>query len=376
MTDRGPSIASTGGPSSVLLPWLEKFLAGGPAPVEPDLLATQMGEQPEGLLTRRPNVLPLTVDAQTGQLTWAMPRLFDVLGQTQLGTVRGTGVAKAPPPIQSLSRPELLPDAVRSSGQVPEMIEAWGDVFPRKTVEKILKGLPEWYKGDLAVAQKYWPELLSEGYGQAKPALPKSDSLEDLSVPRKARRMLYPDEVVGPQPPERVLEGDPLQRSVEQGYLSKDLYSGVPTWGEEPPIAFRDPQTSGKGFEQAIFLTDKPSVADRYAKTYGTVMPLRARMKNPLDVEWRQHAATKSYNEDAMQGLIDKALQEGYDSLILRNIYDMGGMQDQYLVLNPNQLRSKFARFDPQNIDANNLLASLTMMLGGAAAIMPPEAQK
>lgn len=477
MTDRWPTIASTGGPTPALPDWLSKFLVGGPTPIEPDLLSTQLGEEAQPGQTRRPNVLPFTVDAQTGQLTWAVPRVLDLLGQTQLGSVMGGGrVAQAvekAPPVQSLSRPELLPDAVKSSGRVPEMAEYFGDPTPRHVVKSVLEDmLSPWLPQEQAMVQKWWPEMLEakaaktppqtvsadnalaklkafgkeadsyaqkpwteadqlvgpaqpemlyttmfgthpadkmekiykdwlkmggvldaeeqalvskhwpemlEGYkgGVAPPTVPApvaSSSWEVPFEPKKARRMVYPDEVVGPEPPVRDLAGDPLQRAEQLGFLPKDLYSGVPNWGTDPPIAFKDPRTSGKGFEQAIFLTDKPSVAEQYGQTYGTIMPLRARMQNPLDVNWAEVSHSDSYNSYTMQTLINEALEKGHDSLVLRGMYDLGGKQDQYLVLNPNQLRSKFARFDPQNIDANNLLASLTLMLGGAAAI--PEGKK
>jgi hypothetical protein len=70
------------------------LVRGGPAPVEPDLQATQMGAQIEPGQTRRPNVLPFTRDAQTGELQFAMPRLFDIMNNG-LPSAAGSGIAPA-----------------------------------------------------------------------------------------------------------------------------------------------------------------------------------------------------------------------------------------------------------------------------------------
>src|SRR5215207_7930136 len=49
-------------------------LLGGPAPMQPDLVQTQLGAPVGPGQTRRPSVLPLTRDAQTGELQLALPR--------------------------------------------------------------------------------------------------------------------------------------------------------------------------------------------------------------------------------------------------------------------------------------------------------------
>jgi hypothetical protein len=59
---------------------------------------------------------------------------------------------------------------------------------------------------------------------------------------------------------------------------------------------------------------------------------------------------------------IDLAISEGYDGVILKNHYDAGGVQDQYVVFDPANIRSVNAAFDPAKTDSPNLLA------GGAAA--------
>src|SRR5215204_3949457 len=65
-------------------------LLGGPAPMQPDLVQTQLGAPVGPGQTRRPSVLPLTRDAQTGELQLALPRLLDLLGNATPSAVGST----------------------------------------------------------------------------------------------------------------------------------------------------------------------------------------------------------------------------------------------------------------------------------------------
>ena len=56
---------------------------------------------------------------------------------------------------------------------------------------------------------------------------------------------------------------------------------------------------------------------------------------------------------------VSSIANEGYDSI--KNIYEYG---NDYAVINPNQVRSKFAAFDPMKKDSANILASLLAGLG------------
>ena len=87
------TVASTGGPTPVFQPWLTRMIKGGPAPMEPDLLQSQQGAQIEPGMTRRPGILPLTRDAQTGQLQFAMPRFLDATSSA-LPSTKGAVIAK------------------------------------------------------------------------------------------------------------------------------------------------------------------------------------------------------------------------------------------------------------------------------------------
>lgn len=59
---------------------LARFVAGGPAPMEPTLQQYQQGAEYEPGQTRRPSVLPITRDAQTGEMMLAMPKWAEIAG--------------------------------------------------------------------------------------------------------------------------------------------------------------------------------------------------------------------------------------------------------------------------------------------------------
>ena len=63
-----------------------------------------------------------------------------------------------------------------------------------------------------------------------------------------------------------------------------------------------------------------------------------------------------------MQRILKQAIAEGHDAVHIKNISDISEhgskIHDQYVNFNPNQLRSKFAAFDPKYKDSSNLLAS------------------
>jgi hypothetical protein len=109
------------------------------------------------------------------------------------------------------------------------------------------------------------------------------------------------------------------------------------------------------------------------------MFPVKARMQEPMDVYWPDWAGTENFESGEMKALIDKAIDEGYDSAILRGMIDQGSSnpQTQYLVFNPAQLRSIYAKFDPKNIEANDLMAGIAAAfgLGAVAKSLPEEAR-
>jgi hypothetical protein len=149
--------------------------------------------------------------------------------------------------------------------------------------------------------------------------------------------------------------------------------------------------TRASGDELGIFTTAKTDLANSYAEIAGrggwygrrdpgnaNVMPLMARMQNPKKYETASgfyrdvdKAAAARELGQMRQQLQDK----GFDAVQVRP--DM----EEVVLFHPNQLRSRFAAFDPARINENDLLGRVNLpMLGllgagglGGAYLLRPE---
>ncbi len=103
----------------------------------------------------------------------------------------------------------------------------------------------------------------------------------------------------------------------------------------------------------------------------GNVMPVALRYEKPMFYDFEG----KPYRDQSYSDLVDQALAAGNDALILKNTYDPGGgpskLVDVGVVFNPDQIRSKFAAFDPLRKTAATAAAS-----GLAAPDLLAEEQK
>lgn len=117
------------------------------------------------------------------------------------------------------------------------------------------------------------------------------------------------------------------------------------------------PDPAKKNYERGLFYADSPSVAERYAKA--DVAKYVARAPKAFSADWKKATGTSYYDEAHMTPLIEAARNKGADLLMLKHLSDMGGMQNQYVVINPSIVRSPKAKFDPAKLDLNNLLAGL-----------------
>lgn len=173
-------------------------------------------------------------------------------------------------------------------------------------------------------------------------------------------------------------EASRMSRAAEQGYMI-DAYKGMmpyhpdgyPTtngYGKvieparmpmtelteiRPPrhSNYDDPISSGSGF-----FSSSPDVASRFAELFGSgaVYPVKLRMQNPkvIDAQGR-HAADFQFGAGAGQLRLPK--DSPHDGVILKNTKDEG---DVYIPAQPQQIRSKFAAFDPANKDSSHLLGA------------------
>jgi hypothetical protein len=157
-----------------------------------------------------------------------------------------------------------------------------------------------------------------------------------------------------------------LKRAQEQGFNTElPLYHG--TSSDFPEFS------AGR----EIFLTDKPDIANIYAvergkdksRKYGpsinsdpNVRPVFAKMQKPLIVSdvgpdgshgWLTDNMAAALGIDNTSGpklrgraLYDEARRQGYDTVQIENMLDLGGEQTQYVPLSPDYIKSQFDNFE------------------------------
>jgi len=79
------------------------------------------------------------------------------------------------------------------------------------------------------------------------------------------------------------------------------------------------------------------------------IMPVKLKLDDPLIHDFKGD----SYREQSYNDLLKQAKKNGHDGAIFKNTYDGGPLTDVYVVFEPEQIRSRFAMFDPK--DAPNV---------------------
>ena len=119
---------------------------------------------------------------------------------------------------------------------------------------------------------------------------------------------------------------------------------------------------SARSKEPGIFFAPDPAIASLYtgfdpggnfhAEEVGSVLPVYLRIENPLVVDFD---GSKTGRTEAFK----RAIEGGHDGVLLRNHYDAGGVQDQWAVFKPEQIKSAIGnsgRFDPKSPDITKAL--------------------
>lgn len=126
------------------------------------------------------------------------------------------------------------------------------------------------------------------------------------------------------------------------------------------------PSGMEKDYEKAFFLADDPWVASKYGNGINQYF---ARPTNPAAIDW-QAATGLTHYDSPLHPMIEAARNAGHDMLVVNNMRDVGGAQKQYLVLDPSIVRAPDAKFDPNKVGLNDILAGLggATVVGGAVA--------
>ena len=101
-------------------------------------------------------------------------------------------------------------------------------------------------------------------------------------------------------------------------------------------------------------------------------LPLRQKPGRILADDWEHLSGTSSYSGYKMREILQSALNNGYDSVLLKNIQDSGGMADQFINFRPENVRLPWARFDPARVRDPNLMAHAPIapnFIGGGAGL-------
>jgi len=127
-------------------------------------------------------------------------------------------------------------------------------------------------------------------------------------------------------------------------------------------LAGNDAEQAIKSIEQFQSVKNERALAEK-TQEGGNVMPVALRYKNPLVYDFQG----STYRDQTYADLVDQAIKEGKDAVILKNTFDPAAGQSKLIdvgvVFEPNQIRSRFAAFDPTRTKEADILAGL-MPLG------------
>lgn len=254
----------------------------------------------------------------------------------------------------------------------------------------------QFYQFMFALRRGEHPELRLEG-PDTPPQLPAPDA---STPPRKPEQAGFFSS--GSKPSLDMSEPARMQRAREQGFdVDTPYYHGTSNArGLEEFDRGRAGSQSGSG-EDAIFLTDSPARANRYAgdvpadptpeqwekakSAFGhTDESLRETMRRndptpgvfktyvrgPVrEIDWVAYTGSRRFDDQAMKRLIAEERARGRDArnIRIRNMDDGGGdpQASTLVVLEPRNIRSTTAAFDPSQSGSSKLLAGF----GGSESV-------
>lgn len=102
------------------------------------------------------------------------------------------------------------------------------------------------------------------------------------------------------------------------------------------------------------------------------VAPLRLKLKNPIVIDMFEKERLRWLPEDKRAAWLQSKLDMGHDGVVVKYPHSDKAGEDaavEYMVPDPSQVRSKFAKFDPAKKNSANILAGIAGagLLGGPA---------
>ena len=217
---------------------------------------------------------------------------------------------------------------------------------------------------------------------------PGAGTLATMAKEAQAARALT--EVAKRQPQQRLAmdQASRMGRAESQGFTIDGMHGRAGDYREVAIPSWRkttDSGAVGEGFYAAPATergaSDASFYADRAGASGQNVMPVKLRIQNPLVIGGSDKTGFGDPRPAAMRDLskqfglfeqptfngaqqtnprwaeeFSEALRKrGYDGVIVRGL----GGSEEYMVLNPSQVRSKFAAFDPKSIGSSDLMAGV-----------------
>jgi hypothetical protein len=180
-------------------------------------------------------------------------------------------------------------------------------------------------------------------------------------------------------------EASRMARATEQGF-TRDLYHGTNVSGEFDQLLPSEEGIVGKG----IYMTNKADQAGEFAMRRNLadnptpaprILPLKAKVQNPVVVEsggdFYDRFGTLGKNDEEIRAALES---QGYDGILMPNrssyrfdpavgkAVPIDEVQDYVIAFRPEQVRSRFAKFDPANVGKAGLMGALAGTLGMSAA--------
>ena len=176
-------------------------------------------------------------------------------------------------------------------------------------------------------------------------------------------------------------EASRMTRAAEQGF-TRDLYHGTNVPEDFDQLLPSSEGIVGKG----IYMTNKADQAGEFAMRRNLannadqaprILPLKAKVQNPVVVEHSGDFYDRFGNLGKTDDEIMAALEsQGYDGILMPNrksyrfdptvgkAVPIDEVQDYVIAFRPEQVRSRFAKFDPANIGKTGLMGALVGTLG------------
>ena len=271
----------------------------------------------------------------------------------------------------------VVDKAHRKSGIAQELVYEWRTTYPAPAKADMRT------KASQDIQEKVWDRIQREKelLPQQEFAYPQKEALEAAQ-----RNAALPIEEGGLGLPK---DNTPEMRAQAMGY-DVPAYHGTNVWEAEDgrklgdieafnrlastEIVGRKPSLDQVG----IFASDRPDQlgAGMYSGSQGAIYPLMLRMENPKSTSFEQMARTASNlssGEPLGAGVVPRVSdvepyrqmlkEQGFDSLILRakqgSPYTEFKDQTGYVLLDPSQIRSRNAAFDPKRRSEADILAGL-----------------